>query len=54
MKIVGLILILATISACGIKGPPLPPLREETIQTQKSSSTASSQDNTKANQKMQK
>ena len=28
--------------ACGIKGPPLPPIQEETIQKQKSDATQSS------------
>ena len=37
--------------ACGIKGPPLPPLSEETIQKQKNETTASSVDATKATQK---
>lgn len=59
MKISILMTAVATLSACGIKGPPLPPLREETIQTQKAQAvqaapTAISQDNTKAKQKKKK
>ncbi len=37
MKIAGTLLICLLLSelGCGIKGPPLPPLKEETIQGQK-------------------
>ncbi len=36
MKLIVLVFISFTaLTACGIKGPPLPPAREETIQKQK-------------------
>lgn len=59
MKTTAVLLILAAASACGIKGPPLPPLREETIQAQKPltpqpATTTASQDRTKASQKKKK
>lgn len=34
---IGLLAVFFFLSACGIKGPPLPPIEEETIQKQKAS-----------------
>ncbi len=34
MKKIKLTMVVLTIAGCGIKGPPLPPLKEETIQSQ--------------------
>lgn len=35
MKKILIAAIFLIISSCGIKGPPLPPLQEETVQAQK-------------------
>ncbi len=35
MKLLNLSITIFLLSSCGIKGPPLPPLKEETIQSQK-------------------
>lgn len=37
--IYALLPVLLTTAACGIKGPPLPPVEEETVQRQKANET---------------
>lgn len=47
MKISAIFVFLTVMTSCGIKGPPLPPLQEETVQKQSASETISA-DSSKA------
>lgn len=44
----GLVIAVLLLAACGIKGPPLPPIDEETIQRQKLAELASADQSAKA------
>lgn len=46
-KLIRIVILSALLQSCGIKGPPLPPINEETIQKQRAGDAASA-DSTKA------